>query len=58
MTKLKHICLTLLLLIKQACLLPQSIANAAKQKWRRMAVNEHETERLDRIRDPSKYEGK
>ena len=58
MNKLKVFCLSLILLVKQAWLLPQAIANAVKQKRRQTAVNEHEVERLDRIRNPSKYEGK
>jgi hypothetical protein len=45
-------------LIKQIWLLPQTLANAAQQKKRQAIVNEHEAERLDRIRNPSKYLGK
>jgi hypothetical protein len=58
MNILKHICLTLIELVKQACLLPKTIANFAKQKRRRIVVKEYEAERLDRIRNPSKYLGK
>jgi len=55
---LKLICLTLIQLVKQAWLLPQSAATGFRH-WRRRAVlNEAETERLDRIRHPSKYLGK
>jgi len=58
MNTLKHICLTVVLLVKQAWLLPQTVVNAVKQ-WRRQVVqNEHEVERLDRIRNPSKYLGR
>jgi protein-S-isoprenylcysteine O-methyltransferase Ste14 len=39
-------------------LLPQSIVNAVKQRRRRTVLNESEAERLDRIRNPSKYLGK
>ena len=55
---LKRICLTIIQLVKQAWLLPQSIANAVKQKRRQVVRNELEAERLDRIRNPSKYLGK
>lgn len=55
---LKRICLTILQLVKQACLLPQTIANAVKQRQRQTVLNEREAERLDRICNPSKYLGK
>jgi hypothetical protein len=58
MNTLKLICLTIIQLVKQACLVPQAIANAVKQKRRQVVLNEHEVERLDRIRNPSKYLGK
>jgi hypothetical protein len=58
MHTLKLICLTILQLVKQACLLPQSIANAVQQRQARIVWNELEAERLDRIRNPSKYLGK
>ncbi len=55
---LKEICLTIFLLLKQVCLLPWSIANAFKEKRRWAGRRDLETERLDRIRNPSKYLGK
>jgi len=58
MNTLKLICLTTIQLAKQAWLLPQSIAMALKQRRRQMVLNELEVERLDRIRNPSKYRGK
>jgi len=54
----KVICLTLVQLFKEACLLPRAIAKAIKQRQQRIALNELETERLDRIRNPEKYRGK
>ena len=45
-------------LFKQAWLLPQSIADAVKQRQQKFALNLLEAERLDRIRNPSKYRGK
>ena len=55
---LKFICLAIIQLAKQAWLLPQAIAMAVQQ-WRRQTVLEAlEAERLDRIRNPSKYLGK
>jgi len=58
MNTLKLICLTTIQLAKQAWLLPQSVAMALKQRRRQMVLNELEVERLDRIRNPSKYRGK
>jgi hypothetical protein len=58
MNTLKLIYLTIVQLVKQAWLLPQTFANAAKQRRRQVVLNEHEVERLDRIRNPSKYLGK
>ena len=58
MNILKLIGLTLIQLVKQVWFLPQSIANAVRYRRRRVAWSEHETERLDRIRNPSKYLGK
>jgi hypothetical protein len=57
MNTLKLIYLTIVQLVKQAWLLPQTFANAAKQRRRQVVLNEHEVERLDRIRNPSKYLG-
>ena len=58
MNTVKLICLTIIQLIKQAWLLPQSVAIAAKQRRRRTVLNGLEAERLDRLRNPSKYLGK
>ena len=58
MNALKLIYLTLLQLIKLACALPQTIAQAVRQRRLQAAHNEREVERLDRIRNPSKYLGK
>jgi hypothetical protein len=55
---LKLFCLTIFQLAKQAWLLPQSIAMAARQRRLRTVRNDLEVERLDRIRNPSKYLGK
>jgi hypothetical protein len=38
--------------------LPKSIVNAVKQRRRQSVLNKSEAERLDRIRNPSKYLGK
>jgi hypothetical protein len=58
MHTLKLICLNFLQLVKQVWLLPQSVANAVQQPRRQIVLNELEAERLDRIRNPSKYLGK
>jgi hypothetical protein len=55
---LKLICLTIIQLVKQAWLFPQSVVKAVHQRQRRIVLNELEAERLDRIRNPSKYLGK
>ena len=58
MNTLKLICLTIMQLAKQAWLLPQTVAHAVKQRRQTVILNELEVERLDRIRNPSKYLGK
>jgi hypothetical protein len=58
MNLLKLICLTIVQLIKQVWLLPQTIVNAVKQRRQQVVRNGLEAERLDRIRNPSKYLGK
>jgi len=55
MNTLKLICLTI---VGWAWFLPQSVANAVKQRRRLAVRNELEAERLDRIRNPSKYLGR
>ena len=45
-------------LAKQAWLLPKTITLALQQRRRQIALNEFEIERLDRIRNPSKYAGR
>jgi hypothetical protein len=54
----KLIGLTLIQLVKQVWFLPQSFAQAIRQRRRLAVRNELEAERLDRIRNPSKYLGK
>ena len=58
MHTLKLIGMTIIQLAKQVWLLPQSIAKAVHQRQRQVVLNEQEVERLDRIRNPSKYRGK
>ena len=55
---LKLIWQTAVGLFKQAWLFPQFVAVALKQRRRQFALNVLEAERLDRIRNPSKYLGK
>ena len=50
--------MTLRELILQIRQLPQKIAEAAKERQRQVVLNNLEVERLDRIRNPSKYRGK
>jgi hypothetical protein len=58
MYTLKLICLTIVNLVKQAWLLPQAIALALQQRRLKLARQQSETERLDRIRNPAKYAGR
>ena len=58
MYAIKLICLTVFNLVKQACLLPQTVALAFQQRRQQLARQQFETERLDRIRNPSKYRGR
>jgi hypothetical protein len=58
MYTLKLICLTIIQLFKQAWAFPHTVMVAVKQRKRQIVVNELEIERLDRIRNPSKYLGK
>ncbi|MBI3849567.1 MAG: hypothetical protein HY298_04650 [Verrucomicrobia bacterium] len=58
MRTLKLIFQTIIQLVKQAWLLSQSVVIAVQQRRRQVVVNELEVERLDRIRNPSKYLGK
>ena len=44
--------------LKQIFRFPQAIAEAVKARQRRVVLNDLEAERLDRIRNPSKYRGK
>jgi hypothetical protein len=55
---LKLICQMTAGLFKQAWLFPHAVAMALQQRRRQFALNVIEAERLDRIRNPSKYLGK
>ena len=55
MNRLKLIFLAFVLLVKQVWLLPESIVNAVREGKQRAARDKIEAERLDRIRNPSKY---
>jgi hypothetical protein len=59
MNQLKYIYLTIIQLVRQARLLPQTVAHAREHRRRwQGARKEHESDRLDRLRHPSKYLGK
>jgi hypothetical protein len=58
MFTLKLICLRIVNLVKQAWLLPETVARALQQRRLKFARQLTETERLDRIRNPSKYAGR
>ncbi len=55
---LKVLCLTIVELCRQAWFLPQAVAASFRGRRHRTHLNEAEAERLDRIRQPSKYLGK
>jgi hypothetical protein len=55
---LRPVCETILRLAKKGGSLLRSISAVVKERRRQTARNEFEIERLDRIRNPSKYLGK
>jgi len=55
---LNFICLTAVQLAKWVWTLPQSIVTGFRDRRQQAELNAAETERLDRIRHPSKYLGK
>lgn len=50
--------MTLMELFIQIRRLPQTLANVLKARQQQAVLADQETERLDRIRNPSKYRGK
>jgi hypothetical protein len=58
MYTIKLICLTIVNLFKQVWTLPQTVALSLEQKRRQVTLQQAEAERLDRIRNPSKYAGR
>jgi hypothetical protein len=58
MYTIKLICLTIANLFKQVWLLPQTVTLALQQRRVQLTLQESEAERLDRIRNPSKYAGR
>jgi hypothetical protein len=55
---LKLVGQTIVQMAKAVWALPKTISNAVKQRQQRATMNELNAERLDRIRNPSKYRGK
>jgi hypothetical protein len=58
MRPLKLIWLAVIDLFRLAWALPQSLVLALKQRQQRAVLNALEIERLDRLRNPTKYQGK
>jgi hypothetical protein len=58
MNLLKSISHAIISMAGQVWLLATSPAASFKQALRQIEVDKHEAERLDRIRNPSKYRGK
>ena len=52
---IEDICVAVIHAVKR---IPETIANAARLRQQRVVLDELEAERLDRIRNPSKYRGK
>ena len=55
---LKLVCLTMVNLVKEAWMLPRTLAIALQQRRDQLARRQFEAERLDRIRNPSKSAGR
>jgi len=55
---IKLVYLTICQLARQAWMLPTAIAAATQRRRHQTEVDSNEVERLDRIRNPSKYLGK
>lgn len=55
---LQQLGLTLFELGKQICRLPRMVVKALKQRQQQGVADAQESERLDRLRNPSKYQGK
>jgi hypothetical protein len=58
MYAIKFIWVLALDLVKQAWLLPQTVRLALLQRRQQRTRHQFEAERLDRIRNPSKYAGR
>lgn len=58
MNTLKVIGLTIIALVKQAWFLPKSLVDAIRRRRQQNVEPKSEVERLDRLRNPSKYLGK
>ncbi len=58
MHTLKFICQTAVGLLKRACRWPYAVTFARKESRRQTALDLFEAERLDRLRNPSRYLGK
>ena len=58
MKKLEHIGRVIAEMARQVWYLPQTMMKLARQREQRAVVSAEEAERLDRIRNPSKYRGK
>jgi hypothetical protein len=58
MSKTFVLVLIMMWLVPGIWLFSQAIVNAVKQRRQQSVLDENEAERLDRIRNPSKYLGK
>ncbi|MCD6050422.1 MAG: hypothetical protein K0Q55_1825 [Verrucomicrobia bacterium] len=58
MKMLEHIMRVIGEMARQVWYLPQTVRNVVRRREAKVVVSEQEAERLDRIRNPSKYRGK
>jgi hypothetical protein len=58
MYPIKRICRTIANLLKHVWLLPQTVALTLEKRRQQITLRHSEAERLDRIRNPSKYAGR
>ena len=58
MHTLKRFYLALMQLAKRSRLLPENVVRALDQRQQQVVQNDFESDRLDRLRNPSKYRGR
>jgi len=54
----KVLCLAIFHVVRHIISIPRSIQDSAQRKRQREEAEEHEADRLDRLRNPSNYQGR